>query len=84
MVDRESSEDVFSVDDSIRQLQVEKIKSLKEERDNEKVLSCLSKLESSARGDINLMPAILEAIENYATLGEVSDVMRKVFGEYSN
>jgi len=84
MADEESLEDVFTVDDSIRQLQIEKIKTLKQERNNEKVLSCLSKLESNARDDINLMPAILQAVENYATLGEVSDVMRKVFGEYSN
>ncbi len=84
VVDEESVEDVFIVDDSIRKIQIEKIKILKQERDNEKVIACLSKFESDARGNDNLMPAIFEAVENYATLGEVSDVMRKVFGEYSN
>ena len=79
---RETANDIFSVDDSIRQIQIEKIKIIKQERDNQKVIKCLSKLESSARGDVNIMPAILEAVENYATLGEVSDVMRKVFGVY--
>ncbi|MFH1322135.1 MAG: methylmalonyl-CoA mutase family protein [Bacteroidota bacterium] len=74
--------DVFSVDDSVRQLQIEKIKALKQERDNNKVAASLSKLGSDARSNINLMPTILEAVENYATLGEIADVMRGVFGEY--
>jgi methylmalonyl-CoA mutase N-terminal domain/subunit len=63
-------------------LQVEKIKKLKTERDNSKVKSSLVKLEESAKGNSNLMPFILDAVENYATLGEIADVMRKVFGEF--
>lgn len=74
--------DIFTVDDSIRQLQIEKIKQVKSERDNVKVQQILSKLESDARADVNLMPGILEACENYTTLGEISDTFRKVFGEY--
>ncbi len=74
--------DIFTVDDSIRQLQIEKIKKVKAERDNEKVKELLKKLDSNARADINLMPTILEAAEQYATLGEIADTMRNVFGEY--
>ncbi len=73
---------VFSVDDSIRQVQIEKIKLLKSGRDNASVKGSLEKVESLAKEGGNLMPAIIEAVENYATLGEISDVMRKVFGEY--
>ena len=74
-------EDIFTVDDSIRQLQIDKINKVKAERDNEKVKSILNKLDSHARADVNLMPVILEAAESYATLGEIADTMRNVFGE---
>ncbi|TAH43753.1 MAG: methylmalonyl-CoA mutase [Bacteroidetes bacterium] len=73
---------VFSVDDSIRQVQIEKIKTLKAQRDNAAVKNCLAKIEQDANNGTNLMPGIISAVENYATLGEISDVMRKVFGEY--
>jgi methylmalonyl-CoA mutase, N-terminal domain len=76
-------QDVFSIDDSIRQLQIDKIIKVKAERDNAKVKSILQMLESNARANINLMPTILEAAENYATLGEIANVMRDVFGEYT-
>ncbi|HEY0031146.1 MAG TPA: methylmalonyl-CoA mutase family protein [Bacteroidia bacterium] len=76
-------EDIFTVDDSIRQLQIDKINKVKSERDNEKVKAILAKLDSNARADVNLMPTILEAAESYATLGEIADTMRNVFGEYT-
>jgi methylmalonyl-CoA mutase, N-terminal domain len=74
---------LFTVDDSIRQIQSEKINELRNNRNNNAVKGSLSALEKAAMGDDNLMPFILEAVENYATLGEISDVLRKVFGEYS-
>ena len=49
---------------------------------NEKVKNILITLDLNARSDVNLMPIILEAVENYATLGEISDTLRNVFGEY--
>jgi methylmalonyl-CoA mutase, N-terminal domain len=82
-VEEQPLKDIFTVDDSIRQLQIEKINQVKSERDNEKVKEILSRLESNARADVNLMPVILEAAESYATLGEIADKMRQVFGEYS-
>lgn len=75
--------DIFTVDDSIRQLQIDKINKVKSERDNEKVLTLLKKLDESARADVNIMPIILESAENYATLGEIADTMRNVFGEFT-
>jgi methylmalonyl-CoA mutase N-terminal domain/subunit len=73
---------VFRVDDSIRLHQIEKIEKLKAERDNVAVANNLQKLQEAAAGNKNLMPYILTAVENYATLGEISDTLRAVFGEY--
>ncbi|HEY4324317.1 MAG TPA: methylmalonyl-CoA mutase family protein [Mucilaginibacter sp.] len=78
----ETAMNVFRVDDSIRKKQTEKINSLKSLRDNSKVSACLKELAVAAKGSQNLMPLILEAVESYATLGEISDTLRGVFGEY--
>ena len=82
MVEEKPLDDIFYVDDSIRQLQIDKINKVKAARDNEKVKNILITLDLNARSDVNLMPIILEAVENYATLGEISDTLRNVFGEY--
>ena len=73
---------IFKVDDSIRQVQIDKINKLKETRDNAKVEQLLSQLKEDAKGTVNLMPTILACAESYATLGEIADAMRDVFGEY--
>jgi len=73
---------VFRVDDAIRRHQTEKINDLKNERDNKAVAVALQKLGETAKTTQNLMPFILTAVENYATLGEISDTLRYVFGEY--
>jgi methylmalonyl-CoA mutase N-terminal domain/subunit len=74
--------DILRIDDSIRQLQIDKIRQVKASRNHEKVADILVRLEQQARGQDNLMPLILEACEHYATLGEIADVMRNVFGEF--
>ena len=73
---------VFRVDDSIRKHQVEKIERLKSERDNAAVNASLTELAEAANSKKNLVPFILTAVECYATLGEIADVLRSVFGEY--
>ena len=73
---------VFRVDDSIRQKQIEKITDLKNYRDNNYVNNSLATLGEAAKGVHNLMPYILNAVESYATLGEIADTLRNVFGEY--
>lgn len=73
---------VFKIDDSIRTLQINKINALKASRDNQKVSESLARLEAAAKGTENLMPIIIEAVEEYATLGEIANTLRKVFGEY--
>jgi methylmalonyl-CoA mutase N-terminal domain/subunit len=82
-IEEKPLQDIFTVDDSIREKQIAKINQVKSERDNERVASLLKNLEANAKADVNLMPSILEAAENYATLGEIADVMRGVFGEYA-
>lgn len=80
--EKEITSDLFRVDDSIRKTQIEKINQLKTERDNEAVKQKLKDLENAANGNNNLMPFILLAVEEYATLGEIADTLRNVFGEY--
>ena len=72
----------FKIDDSIRLLQSEKLKLLKAKRDNSKVAECLAKISQHAKDKTNLMPAVVEAVEQYCTLGEIADELRKIFGEY--
>jgi methylmalonyl-CoA mutase N-terminal domain/subunit len=61
---------------------LERLNSVRRERDNRAVAQKLQELHSAAQGDKNLMPYILEAVREYATLGEICDALREVFGEY--
>ena len=63
------------------QRQLDRLAKVRSERDESAATATLSRLEDVARGTGNTMPAILECVEAYATLGEISDVFRKVFGE---
>jgi len=78
----EAATNVFRVDDSIRKHQIEKISILKSERNNLAVSEALSQLSNAAKGTENLMPYVLVAVENYATLGEIANTLRAIFGEY--
>ncbi len=72
----------FKIDDSIRQVQADKLKALKAKRDNVKVAVCLQQINQAAAGSSNLLPVVVDAVENYCTLGEIADELRKVFGEF--
>lgn len=74
--------EVFRVDDSIRQLQIDKLVKLKAERNTQDVQTALADLTQAVRNNSNTMPYILTAVEAYATLGEIADTLRKEFGEY--
>ena len=78
----ETVQNVFRVDDAIRKQQIEKLIRLKAERNNEDVSRALQNLTRAAQGNENLMPYILTAVECYATLGEIADNLRNIFGEY--
>ena len=73
---------VFRIDDSIRMLQSEKLAALKARRNHEAVQQCLAGLEAAAKDGTNLMPIVIECVENLCTLGEIADVLRNNFGEY--
>jgi len=70
------------VDPVVRLSQIEGLKRLKSERDNGRVTGILGELRKAAEGNDNLMPIILDAVKAYATLGEICDALREVFGEY--
>ena len=72
----------FKIDDSIQQVQCNKLKSLKAKRDHQQVALCLRQINEAALGNTNLMPLVVAAVENYCTLGEIADELRKVFGEH--
>jgi methylmalonyl-CoA mutase, N-terminal domain len=73
---------VFKIDDSIRETQIKKLALVKENRNETTVSACLQTIKRRAVDNENLMPAVIDAVENYCTLGEISDVLREVFGEY--
>ncbi len=58
------------------------LKALKERRDSEAVAASLEKISRACREEINVMPALIEGAKAYCTLGEMTDVMREVFGIY--
>ncbi len=73
---------VFKIDESIRKIQTDKLIALKSERNSNEVEKCLNKLKQDTLDDINVMPSIINCVENYATLGEIADIFRNIFGEY--
>ncbi|NLM42941.1 MAG: methylmalonyl-CoA mutase family protein [Clostridiales bacterium] len=81
-IEESAPKGLLKVDPAVGELQKQKLKALKEERDNNKVQESLAALKKAAEGDDNLMPYILEAVKQYATLGEICGVLREVFGEY--
>jgi methylmalonyl-CoA mutase N-terminal domain/subunit len=81
-VDGSASPPLLRIDPEIERAQVERLRSLRARRDPAGVKAALDAVEATARSDRNLMPAILAAVKAYATVGEISDTMRRVFGEY--
>ncbi len=72
----------LTVDPAIEQSQIEKIKRIKESRNANKVSELLTRLENESLSEANLMPLIIECVENDLTLGEICGVLRKTWGEY--
>lgn len=74
--------EVMKIDQSVRDNQINRLSELKKKRNSDKVNSTLISLKRSSTGKDNLMPRILDAVEAYATVGEISDILRSVWGEY--
>ena len=74
---------VFHLDPDVERTQLENLRRLRSSRDQSAATRALDRVEAAARGSDNLMPPILEAAEAQATVGEISDRLRAVFGEYT-
>jgi methylmalonyl-CoA mutase, N-terminal domain len=70
------------IDSQIERNQVQRLRALRARRDASQSAAALAELERRARSSENLLPAILAAVEAYATVGEISDTLRRVYGEY--
>ena len=70
------------IDETLERKQMERVRALRARRDHARCQSSLDRVRDHARSGQNLMPAILEAVESYATVGEIASAMRDIFGEY--
>jgi len=81
-VEEQSSVLLLRVDPAIEQVQIERVRAIRDARDSLAVEVTLLSLEEAARGTENLLPRILACVEAYATVGEISNRLRRVWGEY--
>ena len=81
-VEEEKAIPIQKIDPALEPKQIEQVRALRARRDSGACKDTLKKVEDAARSGENVMPRILQAVEAYATVGEISDAMRRVFGEY--
>lgn len=74
--------DLMHIDEVIGKQQIDKLKKVKAERDNEEVKHDLDALKKAAEGTDNMLPYILKCVESYCSIGEISNTLRGVWGEY--
>ena len=74
--------EILKIDPKIEETLIERLRIIKQQRDNAKVKEVLEELRKAAEKDENLMPAILKAVKAYATIGEICNLLREVYGEY--
>ncbi len=74
---------ILRVDPKVQKIRIAKLRSLRRSRDNKKIELCMTRLEEVAQSDGNLMESIIDCARNYVTLGEICDVLRRVFGTYT-
>jgi len=73
---------ILAMDPEGERRQMARLNRVRRERDGREAARCLQALESACRGEENVMPRLLDAVNAYCTLGEMTDVMRDVFGVY--
>ena len=81
-IEEEDHSELLKIDRTLENRQKEKVAAVRAERNQAAAKAALAKVESTARDSGNLMPVIIDAVRAYATLGEISDALRRVFGEY--
>ncbi len=77
------SRNIFQLDPDVERRQIERVRMIRASRSESAWRVTLQQVEAAARGSDNLLPPILAAVEAHATVGEISDAMRRVFGEYA-
>jgi methylmalonyl-CoA mutase, N-terminal domain len=80
--EQEKPIEILHLNEDLERQQVERLRELRARRDRGPWEAALDAVEDAARSGANLMPAIITAVESYATVGEISDTLRRVFGEY--
>jgi len=83
VANQERSIPTLRMEPEIERAQIARLHALRKRRDTGKAAAAVAAVESRARGGENLLPAILAAVEAYATVGEISDALRRAFGEYT-
>jgi methylmalonyl-CoA mutase N-terminal domain/subunit len=83
-LEKEEPVPILRIDPALEKRQLEQLQQLKQTRDNTKMRHSLGRVAEAASSTDNLMPAILEAVESYATLGEISDTLRQAFGVHED
>ena len=73
---------MFSLDAEVELKQIERLKKVKSQRDAETVRDCLNKLKTAALNNENLLPSLIEACKNYCTIGELTNALKEIYGEY--
>lgn len=74
--------ETLKVNPEVEEKQKRRLQKLRKQRDKEKVKRALAEIRKVSSGEENLMPAVLDAVKSYVTLGEICDVLKEVFGEY--
>jgi len=82
VVEEEISYEILKVNPEVERKQIEHVRKLKATRDNSKVKKVLQKMKEIAESNENILPITIDAVKSYATIGEICDVLRDVFGEY--
>ena len=82
VTEEEPLRDILKIDPEVERYQKEKLAGVKTERDLSRIRRTLEALREAAEGNGNIVPPVLDAVKAYATVGEISDVLRDVFGEY--
>ena len=81
-VKEDQKPELLKIDERVQEEQIKFLQKIRTERDNKKVKQTLSALGNAAKGDENLIPFIVNAVKAYASVGEICNVLREVFGEY--
>jgi methylmalonyl-CoA mutase N-terminal domain/subunit len=81
-VNEEEPVSTLRIDPALESAQVERVRALRARRDKDRCERSLASLDEAARSEANLLPRILDCVESYATVGEISNRLRKVWGEY--